>query len=558
VTLNQLVSAATGHNSVARGLAILALAVTVGLFIGAIRVRGVRLGVAGVLFSALIFGQIGLSVDPNVLQFLRDFALILFMYAIGLQVGPGFVASLRADGLRLNILAILVLVLGAIMAVAAGRWLPRATSPGLYTGAFTTTPGLAAAQEAFRRASGVDENNPDVARIGLAYSIAYPFGVIGPVLVTLIMRYLFRVNIEKEKSDLLAEDQKRRPPIEIADFQVTLSTHTGKALRDNQLLRGTGIVLSRLLRAGSVSVPTGQTEIHLHDIYRAVGPRDALAKIISELGQRVEAGFDSAAGDVRRLDLIVTRPQVLRRSLRELDLVRRTGVTVARITRAGIDLIPSASVRLVFADRLVVVGPAAGLKTVEAELGNNPESLDRPQLAPIFLGIVLGVLVGSIPLAIPGMNITLRIGLAGGPLLVAIALSQLGNIGSVIWYMPASANQLFRDFGLAVFLACVGLRAGDHFIQRAAEGGGLPLLIWGAIITLVPVFLIGCLARLMLKMNFLTISGWVAGAMTSSPALLFADELTHSGAPAVAYAAVAPLSTLVPIICAQVLAIASH
>jgi len=223
-----------------------------------------------------------------------------------------------------------------------------------------------------------------------------------------------------------------------------------------------------------------------------------------------------------------------------------------------VDLMATASLRLAFADRLTVVGPKAGLKIAEKELGNCPDTLNRSQLVPIFLGIVLGVIVGSIPLAIPGLHTTLRIGLAGGPLLAAIALSQFGSIGSIVWYMPVSANQLFRDFGLAVFLACVGLQAGDHFIQHAVQESGLTLLLWGAVVTLLPVFIVGCFARLILRINFITLSGWVAGAMTSSSALLFADDMTKSEAPAVAYAAVAPLATLIPIFCSQLLAITAR
>lgn len=549
------INPATLGSSIAGGLAILASAVSVGLLFGSINFRGVKLGVAGVLFSALIFGQMGFNVDPNVLHFLRDFTLILFIYAIGLQVGPGFISSLRADGLRLNTLAIAVLILGGLISAAVGRWLPAAAPAGLYTGAFTTTPGVAAAQEAVRRASGVAGNYSDVARIGLAYSIAYPFGVIGPVLAIILLRRTFSVNVANETAALIAEDQKRLSPIEVVEFELTQEQYAGLQLRNCQVLRESGVILSRLLRDGAVTVPSGHTELRLGDIYRAVGRREQMEHLIAQLGRRRDTNFDSLSTDIRRLDLVVTRPQVLRKSLRELDLIRRTGVTVARLNRFGVDLVPNASLRLAFADRVTVVGPAAGLKIVESELGNSPESLDRPQVIPIFLGIVLGVLVGSIPIYMPGLHLTLQIGLAGGPLIVAIALSQLGNLGSIVWYMPAAANQLFRDFGLSVFLACVGLQAGDHFLQRAAHGAGLAILIWGAVITVLPVFIVGCFARLFLKMNFITLSGWAAGAMTSSPALLFANELSQSPTPAVAYAAVAPLSTLIPIICAQVLAV---
>jgi putative transport protein len=537
------------------GLAILGLAVTLGLFIGAISFRGIRLGISGVLFSALVFGQLGLTVDPKVLQFLSDFALILFMYAIGLDVGPAFVSSLRSEGLRLNGLSVAVMVLGAMMAALVGRELPRQMTPGLYAGAFTTTPGLAAAQEAVRRSSTKPESGEVIREMGLAYSVTYPFGIVGPVLVIPALRRLFRVRIEDEKTALAAAEERRRPPLEVADFEVTQEAHCGPKLKDHPLLQNSGIVLVRLLRDNVMSVPTAETIVQMGDIYRAVGPREKLAEFVAIIGKPAIEDLGNITGDVQRKDLLVTRTQVLRRPLRELHFSSRYGVAISRVNRAGVDIAPRATLRLVFADRVTAVGPEAGLKMLEAELGNSPETLNRSRLIPIFLGMVLGVLAGTIPIAIPGLHMTLQIGLAGGPLLAAIVLSQLGNIGSIVWYMPVSANQLFRDFGLAVFLACVGLQSGNHFFQRAAHGAGLSLLLWGAAITILPLFLVGCFARLALRMNFITLSGWVAGAMTSTPALLFADELTHSETPAVAYAAVTPLATLVPIICAQILAI---
>ena len=545
----------TAGHSVAWGLATLSLAVTLGLALGAIRVRGMKLGVSGVLFAALALGQAGLTVDPNVLEFLRDFALILFVYALGLQVGPAFLSSLREEGLRLNVMSLAAVVLGALMTLAIVKvaGLPRVWASGLYAGAFTTTPGLAAGQEALR--TSVADPAAALAKTGLAYTVTYPFGVIGPILVIVALRKMFGVRMEEERASLAAAEQLRRPPVETMDFEVTHEQHAGKALKSHPLLREHPIVLSRLLRQNIMQVPTGETEVQLGDIYRAVGPRPVLMELVEAFGKLTTLNVNDAAGDVRRMDLVVTRTRVLRRSLQELNLIRRTGVTIARIERSGVDLAPRASLRLQFGDRLTAVGPEAGLKAVESEIGNCPETLNRPQLVPIFLGIVLGVLVGSIPLKVPGLHTTLKIGLAGGPMIVAIVLSQFGNIGSVIWYMPVAANTLFRDFGLAVFLACVGLRSGDNFVQNLTHSGGFTLVAWGALITIVPALLVGWLARKMLRMNFITLAGWVAGAMTSSPALMFADDLAHSDAPAVPYAAVAPLALLTPILCSQLLVV---
>lgn len=558
MVLPQLSSELIPAGSAAAGLATISLAVALGLGLGAIRVRGIRLGVSGVLFSSLLFGQLGLAVDAKILEFLRDFALIIFVYAIGLQVGPGFVASLRSEGLRLNILSLLVIFLGAAMTAGIVRavHLPRVATSGLYAGAFTTTPGLAAGQESLRHtlAATPDQATAAVGAASLAYTVAYPLGILGPILVIAALRRIFGVQMEKERADLATLEQSKRPPIESLDLEVTQESHAGKMLKEHPQLRLLGITFSRLLRDKTVTVPTGNTVIQIGDVFRAVGSRSNLMELVEAMGRLSNADMGDAGGDVRRMELIVTRTKVLRRPLRELDLIRRAGVTLARVNRSGIELRPTASLRLQFGDRVTAVGPEEGLKMLETELGNSPETLNRPQLIPIFLGIVLGVFIGSIPLAVPGLNLKLRIGLAGGPMLAAILLSQFGNLGSVVWYMPAAANQLFRDFGLAVFLACVGMQAGNQFLHRLAHGG-LQFVVWGALVTVAPVLLVGMFARRVLKMNFLTLSGWVAGAMTSSPALLFADELSASDAPAVAYAAVAPLGILAPILCAQLLVV---
>lgn len=540
--------------SAAEGALTLALAITIGLLLGGIRVRGLRLGISAVLFSALAFGQLGLTVPPEAMSFIRDFSLILFVYAIGLQVGPGFLDSLRAEGLRLNVLALIAIALGAVLtaAIASMAHVPKSAA-GLYSGAYTTTPGLAAGQgvlrQAYETSGGADAA---VATAGLAYAVTYPFGVFGPALVIVAVRRLFRVQIAAERSALAEAEQSRRAQIGRLDFEVTNPEHAGKKLKNHPLVQGRGVVLARLLREEVLSVPTADTEIRIGDIFRAVGPQAEITRLAAAMGREAAIPADLLTGNIQRREIVVTRTQVLHRSLRELDLIRRTGVTIGGVSRAGIELIPNASLKLKFGDRLTAVGPLEGLKQVEAELGNSPDALNQIQLLPIFLGVVLGVIVGSVPLRFPGLSIPMRIGLAGGPMLAAIALSQLGNLGAVVWYLPVSANQLIRDFGLAVFLACVGFESGGHFLERVVHGGFV-FIIWGAVITVLPVLLVAVFARGVMRMNFVTLAGWVAGAMTSTPALLFASEYTGSESPAVAYAAVAPLSILSPVICTQLL-----
>jgi putative transport protein len=537
------------------GLAILSLAVALGLAIGAIQFRGIKLGISGVLFSSLLFGQIGLTVDPNILAFLRDFSLILFAYAIGLQVGPGFSDSLKAEGLRLNCLAILVLVLGAALTIAVVKaaGISKANSTGLYSGAFTTTPGLAAGQEVLRHSTTLSVSDA-VKAAGLAYAVTYPIGMIGPVWAVAFMRRWFKVNMPEERRAHAAAVEARRPATTNLDIEITQAAATECPIKHLCATRGLNVIFSRLLRDGKVSVPTGDTRLEIGDVIRAVGAPPVLEEVKTILGKPSTIDLASVSGDISRMELLVTQPQMLRRTLRELDLINRFGVTLPRILRFGVDLIPNGDLALRFGDVVSAVGPAEGLKAVEKELGNSPDAMNRPQLVPIFLGIVLGVIVGSIPIPVPGVAGGIKLGLAAGPMVVAIALSSFGNIGSVVWYMPGAANQLFRDFGLALFLACVGLQQGDQYIQKLLSGDGLKLVALGIAVTALPILAVGFLARKWFKMNFLTLSGWAAGAMTSSPALLYAGEITGSDAPALAYAAVAPLGMIVPILCCQALA----
>jgi putative transport protein len=547
-------------NSVTGGLATLALAVAIGIAFGNLRFKGVRLGVAAVLFSAMLFAQFGLTIEPHVLDYFRDFALVLFVYTLGLQMGPGFFSSLRAEGLRLNVLAVSVVVLGAVMTALIVHFakLPHELAAGLYTGGFATTPALAAGEEALRAvltSKGADAVQAAVAKTDLAYSVAYPFGLTGPILLVILFRVLFRVKISDEVNLLAASDQVRRPKRAVVDIIVTNPQIVGRSLRDQCFLQSRGVLLARLLRGEVQSVPNANTVMQPGDIYRAVGPQKALDELVTLVGKAsaVNLAEQGTTGLVQRADLVVTRRTVLGRSLRELDLINKFGVTIARVQRAGVDLAPGASLTLHFGDTVVAVGPADALKAVEQELGNSNDALNQTQLIPIFLGIWLGVVVGSLPIPIPGLNTPVRIGLAGGPMLVAIALSRLGNIGSVVWYMPPAANQILRDFGMAVFLACVGFQSGDNFYYNLVHHGGLPLVAWGMVITTVPMMLVALFARIVLKMNFVTLTGLISGAMTSSPTLLFSNETTGSSAPATAYAAVYPLSMLVPVFCSQLL-----
>ena len=534
----------------------LSVTITLGLFLGSIRIFGVRLGVSAVLFSAIVFGQLGFQMSPEALSFLRDFSLVIFVYAIGLQLGPGFVASLRASGVKLNVLAVAVVSAGAVFSAAIVHFfpLPAHTAVGIYTGGFTSTTGLAAGQEAllilFGHTAAGQAASDEAA---LAYTVTYPFGLIGPILIIVALKMMFGVRMQEEREALAREEATYRPPIETLDIKIAKPDLTGQALKDLQVLREHSITLARLLRDGKVVVPGGQTELQLGDVVRAVGPAPALEEMVKRLGETAVVDFGGATGDVNRIELVVTRVQVVGKSLRQLNLSRRLGVTVVRIFRGSVELPASGNLTLHFGDDIIAVGPAAGLKSLEAEMGNSAEALNRPQLIPLFVGIALGVMVGSIPFRVPGLKTTLSIGLAAGPMIVALILARLGNIGRIIWYMPAAASQLLRDFGMAVFLACIGVQAGDHFLQKLASGG-VPLVLWGAVVTIVPMMLVAVIARVAFKMNFVMLAGLVSGAMTNSTTLVFANEFTQSEAPSLGYAAVYPLAMIVPIVSAQILA----
>jgi putative transport protein len=403
------------NDSAAAGMATLAMAVVLGLALGAIRVRGFRLGISGVLFAALLLGQFGFGVRHTVLEFLSEFGLIIFVYSIGLQVGPGFLASFKSEGWLLNALALAVVALGAAATAGLTLWMhyPHSSAVGLYAGAFTTTPGLAAGQDALRQAKVTPQMTQEMLSItNLAYAVSYPFGIVGPMLVIVLMRRMFRVNLHDELVALAAQELERRPPLEMVTLEVTNSAYVGQPLRDHPLLKNKGIVFTRLLRDRVVSIPTAQTLLQTGDVYRASGPRSELAELVAALGRPSTTRFTDDYGDIKREEMVVTRTQVLRRTLRELNFPHRAGVTVVRINRAGVELAPRATLTLHFGDQVSAVGPQDGLKTVAEELGNSPDTLNRPQLIPIFVGIVLGVLVGSIPLRLPGLHIPMRIGMA--------------------------------------------------------------------------------------------------------------------------------------------------
>lgn len=540
------------NESVARTVILLAVAGAVGTALGKLKVRGVGLGVAGVLFAGLALGHFKLAPDHHVLEFIREFGLILFVYTLGLQIGPGFFASLRARGLVLNGFAAAIVLSGAAIAAALilGGAVNLPAGAGLLSGATTNTPSLAAAGEALRQVGAA----PDATAIqGLAYAVAYPFGILGIILAMLTVRTLFRVDVAAE---VWAAEQALKPsvpPPTGRNFEVRNTNLAGRRISAIPGLAGSGVVISRFSRGGVVAVARPETELALGDVLHAVGPEDGLDALRVVVGAETGVDLKALPGNVVNRRLLVSQGAVLGKALGEISVLAQHGVIVTRVTRQGLEFTPNAGFRIQFGDLLMVVGEAPGIEEVAKLVGNSPKALEHPHPIPFFIGIALGVIVGSIPLLIPGLPAAVKLGLAGGPLVVAILLSRLANTGPLVWHLPPSANLALREIGITLFLAAVGIKSGEKFVGILLEGEGVLWLGYGALVTAVPLLLIGILARAWKKVNYAELCGLLAGSMTDPPALAFAQQSTQSDAPAVAYAAVYPFVMLLRVFSAQLL-----
>jgi putative transport protein len=545
----------TGTNEVALAVLVISIISVVGLVLSSIKFRGVGLGITGVLFAGLFFGHIGWHIDDGVLQFLREFGLILFVFTIGLQIGPGFFASLKKQGLPLNICAALIVVVGAALAILIAKILGinHLAAAGLFSGATTNTPSLGAAQQAITMLPHVDAASKGLP--ALAYAVAYPGGVIGIILSTVLLRLIFRINTKEELAAFEKERRGQTPSLKRLNIRITNPALNGLTIAGIPGLPEAGVVISRIQAAstGEIDVATGQMELHVGDTLLAVGTSADLERFQDGIGERSEQDLLAGDSGIIYRRIIVTRKTPLGKTLRELALHTICGVIVTRIQRGEIEIPGAPDTRLQFGDTLLCVGDAKGLDQAAKLLGNSPKELGHTNFLPVFLGIALGVAAGLIPVALPGLPAPVRLGLAGGPLVIAIILSRIGQIGRLVWYMPADANLALRELGIVLFLACVGLKAGAKFIPTLMSPEGLSWLIGGFCITLIPILLIGIGARLILKMNYITLCGLVAGSMTDPPALAFANTMVKSDSVSISYAAVYPLTMLLRILCAQLL-----
>ena len=545
-------------SDIAITISLLALVAVTGLWIGHWKIKGVGFGVGGVLFGGIIVAhftnQYGLKLDTHTLHFVQEFGLILFVYTIGIQVGPGFFSSLRRSGLKLNGFAFLIVLLGGITVVFIHKFanVPLDIILGIYSGAVTNTPSLGAGQQILSELG----MNSTTETMGMAYAMAYPFGICGILLTMWLIRLFFKVNVDEEERNFKQESGHDKESLTAMDIKVTNKNLDGLCLIDVPGFGKGDVVCSRLKRGDSISVPKANTEIYLDDILHLVGEINALKKMRLIVGDEMDVPTSTVSGEIRAERVVVTSEKVLGKKIKSLGIHQKYGVVISRLNRAGVELVPTANTTLQFGDVLHMVGPTDVMNNAISVIGNAAQKLQQVQMLPVFIGIGLGVLFGSIPFYIPGFPVALKLGLAGGPLVIALVLARIGTLGKLYWFMPPSANLALRELGIVLFLAVVGLKSGGSFLDTLLNGDGLEWMGYGVIITLVPLLVTGLIARLYSKLNYLSLCGVLAGSMTDPPALAFANAIKEeSGAAALSYATVYPLAMFLRIISPQLLAL---
>ncbi|EFO1631724.1 putative transporter [Escherichia coli] len=546
-------------SDIALTVSILALVAVVGLFIGNVKFRGIGLGIGGVLFGGIIVGhfvsQAGMTLSSDMLHVIQEFGLILFVYTIGIQVGPGFFASLRVSGLRLNLFAVLIVIIGGLVTAILHKLfdIPLPVVLGIFSGAVTNTPALGAGQQILRDLGTPMEM---VDQMGMSYAMAYPFGICGILFTMWMLRVIFRVNVETEAQQHESSRTNGGALIKTINIRVENPNLHDLAIKDVPILNGDKIICSRLKREETLKVPSPDTIIQLGDLLHLVGQPADLHNAQLVIGQEVDTSLSTKGTDLRVERVVVTNENVLGKRIRDLHFKERYDVVISRLNRAGVELVASGDISLQFGDILNLVGRPSAIDAVANVLGNAQQKLQQVQMLPVFIGIGLGVLLGSIPVFVPGFPAALKLGLAGGPLIMALILGRIGSIGKLYWFMPPSANLALRELGIVLFLSVVGLKSGGDFVNTLVNGEGLSWIVYGALITAVPLITVGILARMLAKMNYLTMCGMLAGSMTDPPALAFANNLhPTSGAAALSYATVYPLVMFLRIITPQLLAV---
>jgi len=539
-----------GNTSLASTLVLLSFVIAAGIYLGEIRFWGGSLGVTFVLFVGILMGHFGYEIQPEVLKFVREFGLILFIFAIGLQVGPGFFSSFKKGGVRLNMLAVLGILLNVGIVVAI-YFIDGKTSinalVGVMSGAVTNTPGLAAAQQA------VGSNLEAVNTMSMGYAAAYPLGVLGIITSILLVKAIFRVKIENEIAEINRETEDSQQKPHLVSYEVTNQLVNGKTLLQLHDIIHCDFVVSRLMDSeGNIIIPKSSTEIHVGDkLYVVMSAQDEHS-FAAVLGHSIEMGDEEweevAPANVVSRRILITRSEYNGTPLGTLRLHKGYNLNCTRVNRAGVDLLASPGLRLQMGDRITVVGDLNDIERLASKLGNSMKRLNQPNLVTIFIGIMLGIILGSI-----NVGFGMKLGLAGGPLVVAILLSRFGYKVKLVTYTSSSASLMLRELGICLFLAAVGIGAGKGFADTVFNYQGMWWVIWGFIITFVPLMVVGCIARGVYKINYLTIMGMMSGGYTDPPALAYANNSTGSDAPAVAYSTVYPLTMFMRVVAAQAL-----
>lgn len=545
----------TNHGTVAYTVLVYAMVIASGVMLGKLSVKGVGFGIACVLFTGIVAGHFGFVVEKEILEFIREFGLILFVYTMGLQVGPGFFASLQRQGLKLNLLAVLCVLLSiaVVFLIYLGSTTPMPVLVGIMSGAVTNTPGLGAAQQTLKDLSAIHPELTALPPIGTFYALAYPGGVLGIILCMLVFKWIYKINLEKEEALLLQKNREQTPQPATINLQVKNPLLHGKPVKALFDTLQTRFVVSRIYHENRVMKATKDTLLHENDVIMVVAQPTDFVRLKTIVGDPSNMDLSNEKGPLVDRRLRVTRKEVYGRSLTDLNTIANYGVTITRISRAGIEFIPSGTTRLQFGDIMTVIGEEQNVEELIRNVGNSDKKLREPHIAGVFLGIGVGVIFGSIPFAFPGLSVPVKLGLAGGPLIVAILISRFAGFLPLTSYVTESANYMVREIGIVLFLASVGLKAGPDFVKTLLSSAGPYYLLLGMLITVIPLVITAIVARLFCKLNYLEICGLMAGASTDPPALAFSTKLAGSDAPAIAYAGVYPLTMFLRILLPQLL-----
>ena len=541
---------------IGHSILLLSFVIAAGIQLGKIKVFGVSLGITLVLFVGIILGHFGFTINHNVIHFFKEFGLILFVYSVGMQVGPGFFSSFKQGGITLNMLACGIVFLGVLTAVILhyATGIPMPTMVGILSGAVTNTPGLGAAQQAFSDMHGVSDNT-----IALGYAVAYPLGVIGIILSIILIKYIFRVSFDKENEQLNSEDSSHTneaKPISLIVKNPAIFNKTVAEL--SNLLEHRDFVISRVWRDSNkqIEIASANTVLQENDKVFVITTETDAETIKTFIGEEIDMErkqWIRMESQFINRRILITKPELNGKRLGQLKLRKLYGINITRINRAGVDLVAKPGLTLQVGDRVNVVGTETAVSNVEKVLGNSMKRLNEPNLITIFVGIALGIVLGSIPISFPGIPQPVKLGLAGGPLVVAILISRFGYHYKLITYTTQSANLMLREIGITLFLACVGISAGDGFVDTIVNNGGCAWIGYGFIITFVPLMIIGCIGRYFCKVNYFTLMGLIAGSTTDPPALAYSNATAGNDAPSVGYATVYPLTMFLRVLTAQLL-----